>query len=93
MVVAIKVVRREKPGKVDVAEELGFKQSRLPEIGPGSHKPKMGRGGVPIPDNYYGESDLKIPEKKGIGTGEKVKHEKAEKEKKDSNKTSWTDVI
>lgn len=87
---SIRILSRPKPGKVDIAEELGFKQSRLPDIGPGALKPSYGRGGspVPVPDNYYGESDLTVPQKKGVGIGTPVKSTL----NKDS-KPKWSDVI
>lgn len=89
----VTVTTRSKPSKIDVAEELGFSQKRMPETGPGSHKPNKGRGGLPLTDKYYlGEDEIKIPEKKGLGIGEKVKEETT-KEKKDSKTTSWSDVV
>jgi hypothetical protein len=85
---SIRVTNRPKPSTADIAEELGFKQSRLPDIGPGSLKPSYGRGGSPVPDNYYlGESDLKVKEKKGEGIAESKKSPKT-----DTNKPKWSDL-
>lgn len=71
---SVKVTSRLRPGVVDIAEELGFKQTRLTDIGPGALKPSYGRGGSPVPDKYYlGESDLKVPEKKGDGIAAPIK--------------------
>ena len=84
----VKETKRPKPSVINVSEELGFPQQRLPEIGPGSHKPNMGRGGVALSDKYYfGEPELKINEKKGCGIGESVKAKKT-----DTNKPKWSDV-
>jgi len=84
--------RRPKPTILNVSEELGFSQQSLPEIGPGSHKPNLGRGGVALSNDYYfpeSTSDLKVKEKKGTGIGE------VEKTKKntDTNKPKWSDII
>jgi len=87
----VKETRRPKPTIVDVSEELGFSQQRLPEIGPGSHKPNLGRGGVALSTEYYfpeSASDLKVTEKKGIGIGEKIKSD----QKTDTNKPKWSDI-
>ena len=94
----MEIKKATKPGKIDIAEELGFNQSRMPAIGPGSHKPNMGRGGLPLSDeSYYGLEAIDVPKKKGPGSlGESVKREKTErvnKEKRDNNKPSWTDII
>lgn len=62
----IKLNKAIKPGKVDMSGELDLNLTRSPAIGPGSLKPNMGRGGVPIPDStYFGDSDLEIKSKKG----------------------------
>ena len=85
---SIRETTRPKPSKVDIAEELGFKQSRLPDIGPGALKPYYGRGGVALSTEYYlGEKELKINEKKGSGIGESVKTKKI-----DTNKPKWSDM-
>ena len=49
----VKETRRPKPTTISVSEELGFPQHSLPEIGPGSHKPNLGRGGLSLPSEYY----------------------------------------
>lgn len=86
---SIRVTTRPKPGKVDIAEELGFKQSRLSDIGPGALKPSYGRGGSPVPDNYYlGESDLKVKEKKGEGIAAPTKTAQPN----DTAKPKWSDI-
>lgn len=84
----VKLIQAIKPGKTDMSEELDLNLARAPEMGPGALKPNMGRGGVPVPDNYYLDDDLKVPTKKGLGIGEK------EAEKKDkTSATGWSDVI
>jgi hypothetical protein len=81
--------RRPKPSVINVSEELGFSQQRLPEIGPGGHKPNMGRGGVALTSKYYlGEADLTVKEKKGSGIGESIKQNK----NTDSTKPKWSDM-
>jgi hypothetical protein len=86
----VKESRRPKPSTVDVSEELGFTKQRLPEVGPGMHKPNMGRGGVALTNEYYfPESDLKVTEKKGEGIGEQVKQKKTT----DTNKPKWSEVV
>ena len=81
--------KRPKPSVINVSEELGFSQQRLPEIGPGLHKPNMGRGGVALSNEYYfPEADMKVKEKKGQGIGEVVRSKK----NADSSKPKWSDV-
>jgi hypothetical protein len=88
----VKETTRPKPAMIDVSNELGFSQNRLPEIGPGSHKPQRGRGGLQLPNEYYfPDSDLTVPMKKGEGVGEKVKQEKTDKTKDTTPK--WSDVV
>jgi len=84
----VKETKRPKPSVINVSEELGFSQQRLPEIGPGSHKPNMGRGGVALSTEYYlPKNDLEVKEKKGSGIGESVKTKKT-----DTNKPKWSDM-
>lgn len=90
----MKTERRPKPTTIDVASELGFGKNRIPDIGPGSHKPGRGRGGVPLSnvEEYYGlTNELKVPTKKGLGIGERVKQEKVEKDK--DSKPKWSEII
>lgn len=74
---------------MNVAEALGFNQTRVAEIGVGSHKPNMGRGGVNIPDTMYMADELKVKTKKGEGSfyGEEIK------QCKNTEKTNWSDVL
>ncbi len=81
--------KRPKPTIVDVSEELGFSKQRLPEIGPGLHKPNLGRGGIALSEKYYlGEADLKVNEKKGQGIAAPVTKEKPS----DTSKPKWSDI-
>jgi hypothetical protein len=81
--------KRPKPSVIDVSEELGFSQQRLPEVGPGSHKPNLGRGGVALSEKYYlGEPDLKVTEKKGDGIAAPVK----KAQPSDTSKPKWSDI-
>lgn len=81
--------KRPKPSTINVADELGFSQQRLPDIGPGSHKPNLGRGGLSLPSDYYiPENDLIVPHKKGVGIAAPAKTESG----KDS-KPKWSDII
>lgn len=81
--------KRPKPTVIDVAEELGFHNQRMPEIGPGSHKPSLGRGGLHLPSEYYlPDNDLVVPYKVGVGIAAPAKSEP----KKDS-KPKWSDII
>lgn len=85
----MKESRRPKPSVVNVSEELGFSQQRVPVIGPGSHKPNMGRGGVALSNDYYfPETDLTVKEKKGKGIGEMISTRK-----KDADKPKWSDIL
>jgi hypothetical protein len=84
----VKETKRPKPSVIDVSKELGFSQQRLPEIGPGYHKPNMGRGGVALSNEYYiKESDLKVKEKKGQGISAPPSTGK-----KDPDKPKWSDI-
>lgn len=75
---------------IDVAEELGFPQQRLPSTGQGSHKPNLGRGGIALPDNYYfPDNDLNVKMKKGEGIAAPVKSNQL----KDNSKPKWSDII
>lgn len=86
--------RTRKPEKIDIAEELGFNQTRVPAIGPGSLKPNMGRGGLPLSDeSYYGLEHIDVPKKKGPGIGDRVKQEKTKKVEGKKDKPSWSDVL
>ena len=85
----VRETKRPKPSVINVSEELGFSQQRLPEIGPGLHKPNLGRGGVALSEKYYlGEPDLKVTEKKGEGISAPIKS----KEGKDTSKPKWSDM-
>lgn len=85
----VRETKRPKPSVIDMSDELGFTQQRLPEVGPGLHKPNMGRGGVALSDEYYlGEADLKVTEKKGQGIGASIKQSK----NSDSTKPKWSDL-
>ena len=84
--------KRPKPSTINVADALGFLQQRLPETGQGAHKPNLGRGGLPLPSDYYTYGDkFEVPIKKGIGVGEKVKQAKTEKGKDTTLK--WSEMI
>jgi hypothetical protein len=83
----MRLSKRPKPHTLDVAEALGFNKTRVAEIGVGSHKPNMGRGGVPMPDSMYVIDELNVKTKKGIGIGESIK------QNKNTEKTSWSDII
>lgn len=75
-----------------MSEELGFKQSRLPEVGPGCLKPMQGRGGIPLPDTYYEQGEkFEVKTKKGRGIPEKIRQEKVEKSK--GKTPSWSEVL
>lgn len=83
--------RRPKPTTVDVSEELGFSQPRLPEIGPGSHKPNLGRGGVALSTEYYfSDNDLKVTEKKGQGS---ITPSAKKNTNTDTSKPKWSDIL
>lgn len=83
--------KRPKPSTINVADELGFSQQRLPDIGPGSHKPAMGRGGLPLPSDYYlPDNDLIVLQKKGIGVAARVPSDKT---KNTDSKPKWSDII
>lgn len=83
--------KRPKPSTINVADELGFSQQRLPETGPGLHKPNLGRGGLPLPSDYYlPDNDLVVPQKKGVGTAARVPSDKM---KNTDSKPKWSDII
>ena len=91
----MKTERRPKPSIINVAEELGFGNNRIPDVGPGSHKPNRGRGGVPLTnqDEYYDVvNDLKdLKMKKGLGIGAQEKEKKAEKP--GTEKPKWSEIV
>lgn len=82
--------KRPKPTVIDVAEELGFMQQRLPDTGPGNMKPNRGRGGLQLPSEYYlPDNDLVIPQKKGVGIAAPTKSN----QNKTDSKPKWSDII
>jgi len=82
--------RRPKPTTINVAEELGFHKNRMPDIGPGCHKPNMGRGGLALASEYYiPENDLKVPQKKGTGLADSPR----ERKPGDQSKPKWSEMI
>jgi len=88
----VKETKRPKPTTIPIAEELGFHNQRMPEIGPGNLKPDRGRGHMPLPSEYYEYGDkFEVPHKKGIGLGERVTTQKSKKE--DTGKVKWSEVI
>jgi hypothetical protein len=88
--VRVKLFKATKPGKIDMSKELGLNNTRTPDIGPGSLKPNMGRGGVPIPDSMYlGEGDFTVKEKKGIVRNEPSTNTSESKD----TKIKWGDIL
>lgn len=82
--------RRPKSTTINVAEELGFHTKRMPDIGPGCHKPNMGRGGLALASDYYSpDGDLKVPHKKGTGLADKPRTQKDG----ETTKPRWSDLV
>ena len=84
----VKETKRPKPSVINVSEELGFSQQRLPEIGPGSHKPKLGRGGVALRDESYYGLEIDVKQKKGMGVAAPT----TKSPSKSTEKPRWSDV-